>query len=179
MLASADALHDAALYESHPDPAADRGGSREPDLDAAVDVPVDDLAEDLCAAAVHAADALDVEDDVDGAGALVAQARETGVRARVAVPLESPETVLELAGVGKRECLRHLDDQTPFHVFELGGRDFFGRLERVRSGYAAENLDSCAGGVADDLDERDANADRDAGFERPDNGREEDEEHRG
>ncbi len=60
---------------------------------------------------------MDVENDVFVV-LRCSNAWQGGVGGGSAVELESPEAVLEIAGVGKGEGLRYLDDKTAFDEFE-------------------------------------------------------------
>lgn len=103
--------------------------SAEEDFFAVVDVFVYDFGQDLCAGAVDRRDAMDVENDIFVVlrCSHAWQGRVGGVGA---VEFESPETVFEIAGVGKGEGFGYFDDQTAFDELE-GLRIELGVLELV------------------------------------------------
>lgn len=91
--------------------------SAKEDSFAVIDVPVHDLGQHLRAGAVDRGDAVDVEDDV-----LVvfrcSHAWQRGVGGVGTVEFESPETVFQVACVGKGEGFGYLDDEAAFDEFE-------------------------------------------------------------
>lgn len=169
--------HDTAPLEEPPHRALLPRAPAEEDAHPALHVPVHDLAQDLRAAAVQARDAVHVEDDV-AVVLRVPDAWQGRVRGRGAVELQPAEPVLQLPRVGERQRLRDLDDQAPFDRLDAL-REEFRVLELRRGGPrdAAEDLDARLGGVADDGEEAEADAEGDAEREGVEDGGEEDERH--
>lgn len=113
--------------------------SAEEDSFTTIDIAVYDLRQHLGAGAIDRGDAVDIEDDV----LVVLRRSDTwqgGVGGVGAIELKSPETILEVARVGKGEGFRDLDDEAAFDELERL-RVVFSVLELVlRAWYFAEDL---------------------------------------
>ena len=176
MPAATTPFHDAARLEQVPDVRSFFRAAAEKHSHAARHVALDDLRQDLRAGAVEARDAVDVEDDV-AVVLRVADARQGRVGGGGAVEFEAPQPVLQLARVGEGQGFGDLDDEAAVEEFDLVGARF-GVFELVlRAGDFAEDLDSRFGGVADDGEEGEADAQSDAEGERVEDCGEEDEGH--
>lgn len=114
-----------------------------------------DLGQNLRARPVYRRHAVNVKDDV-AVRLRAPETRQRGVCRRRAVHLEPPEPRLKLAGVGKGQGLGDLDDEAALDG--LGGDLALCVLEAIRAGDAAHDLDPRSGAVADDHEERDADA---------------------
>lgn len=98
------------------------------------------------------------------------------MRSGRAVELQAPEAILEVSCISEGERLGDLDDQAALDEFQLF-RIVFCVLESVCPGEAAEDLDARACGVADDGEEREADAYGDAKLEGIEDGGGEDYHH--
>lgn len=176
MPAATAPFHDAARLEEMPDVRPFFRAAAEKHPHAARHVALDDLRQDLGAGAVEARDAVDVEDDV-AVVLRVADARQGRVGGGGAVAFEAPQPALEVARVGEGQGLGDLDDEAAVEEFDGVGAGFGVLVLVARAGDFAEDLDSRFGGVADDREEGEADAQSDAEGEGVEHRGEEDEEH--
>ncbi|KAA8917202.1 hypothetical protein TRICI_000653 [Trichomonascus ciferrii] len=144
------------------------GHADEEQHDAATDVALDELVEDLDCGRVALGHAAQVDDDVL-AHVLVQQAGEAGMDLERAVELETPQPVAQVAGVGEGQRLGDLDDETAGDGLQRVG-ELVGVAEAGGAGDAAEDLDPGARRVVDDADEGEGDADGDARLHGPEDG---------
>ena len=170
--------HDPALLKHAIDGMILLGHPTKEDAFAAVDIAVHNLGEDLGAGAVNGRDAMDIEDDI-----LImfrgADARQGRVSGGGAVELEATEAVLEVARVGERERFGDLDDEAALDELERLRVLLRVLVLVLRPRHLAQDLDAGLGGVPDDGEEGEADAEGDAEGEGVEDCGGEDEEHEG
>ncbi len=119
---------------------------------------------------------MDVENDVFVV-LRCSNAWQGGVGGGSAVELESPEAILEIAGVGKGEGLRYLDDEAAFDEFE-GLRILFRVLVLILCAwYFAQDLNARFCRMPDNGEKREADAQGNAKGQGVEDGGGEDKEH--